>query len=259
MTPASFPTWLHSLAIVSLILGFICAIVIIVDEFRRPQHMWIMNVVWPLTALFGSVIWLAFYFAWGRGMTRERHQAMQRQQERKKREGSDPDGGMDMGTQPPFPVMVAKGASHCGAGCTLGDIVAEWLAFGIPAVAVAFGWHSLFDEKTFAVWILDYIVAFLLGVIFQYFTIKPMRDLSVGQGIVQALKADVLSISAWQIGMYGFMAIAQFAWLNPAYGHKAEVNSPEFWFVMQVAMLCGFVTSYPVNWFLLKAGVKEKM
>jgi hypothetical protein len=26
-----------------------------------------------------------------------------------------------------------------------------------------------------------------------------------------------------------------------------KVNSVEFWFMMQIAMLCGFVTSYPVN------------
>jgi hypothetical protein len=29
--------------------------------------------------------------------------------------------------------------------------------------------------------------------------------------------------------------------------------------MMQIAMLFGFVTSYPVNWWLLKAGLKEKM
>jgi len=29
--------------------------------------------------------------------------------------------------------------------------------------------------------------------------------------------------------------------------------------MMQIAMLCGFVTSYPVNWWLLRSGVKEKM
>jgi hypothetical protein len=86
-----------------------------------------------------------------------------------------------------------------------------------------------------------------------------MRDLSVKEGIVAALKADFSSISAWQIGMYGFMAFAQLAWFTPAFGGKAEVNTPEFWFVMQIAMLCGFVTSYPVNWILISVGLKEKM
>ena len=34
---------------------------------------------------------------------------------------------------------------------------------------------------------------------------------------------------------------------------------PEFWSTMQVAMIFGFLTSYPVNWWLLRSGLKEKM
>ena len=114
-------------------------------------------------------------------------------------------------------------------------------------------------KKTFADWIFDFLLAFLFGVAFQYFTIKPMRDLSVKEGILQALKADAASISAWQIGMYGVMALIQFALWRPLYGAIAQPTSPEFWFAMQIAMLGGFATAYPVNALLLKAGVKEAM
>jgi hypothetical protein len=55
------------------------------------------------------------------------------------------------------------------------------------------------------------------------------------------------------------MALAQLAWLKPSFGGEAAVNTPEFWFVMQIAMLCGFVTAYPVNWILIRVGVKEAM
>ena len=233
MAPVHFPAWLHTLAIVSLALAATCATVIVVDEIRRPQKMWIMNLVWPLAALFGSAAWLALYFA------------------ASKRKG-------DRG-ETPLALAVAKGASHCGAGCTLGDIIAEWLAFGVPAIAVWLGWHSLFGEKLFAVWVLDYIVAFALGIAFQYFTIQPMRELSVKQGILQAIKADAASITSWQVGMYGLMALGQFVWFRPAYRGLAQVNTPEFWFLMQLAMLAGFATAYPVNWWLVKAGVKERM
>lgn len=234
----SFPAGLHLIAALSLVIAAVCAVVIIIDEIRRPQKMWIMNLVWPLTALFGSVLWLAAYFAWGRGPAE--HASKDK-------------------AKPPFPAMVFKGASHCGAGCTLGDIVVEWLCFAAPMIAVWFGWHSLFTEKSFAVWIPDFLLAFLFGVAFQYFTIKPMRDLSPGQGIVAALKADIASISAWQIGMYGVMALIQFGWFRSAFGGIASVASPEFWFAMQIAMLGGFLTSYPVNWLLIRAGWKEKM
>ncbi len=39
--------WLHGLAWVALVAGLLSALVIVADELRRPQHMWIMNVVWP--------------------------------------------------------------------------------------------------------------------------------------------------------------------------------------------------------------------
>lgn len=233
-TTVHFPAWLHLLATASLAVAGIFALLISLDELRRPQKMWIMNLVWPLTALFGSALWYWLYRRWGRT-------------------------GAASQEDTPFAIMVAKGASHCGAGCTLGDIIAEWLCFAAPAVAIWFGWHGWTEEKIFAVWIPDFLVAFGLGVLFQYFTIKPMRDLSVGQGIVQALKADIASISAWQVGMYGAMALIQFAWFRPAYGGTAEVATPEFWFAMQLAMLAGFATAYPVNWLLIRAGVKERM
>jgi len=147
----------------------------------------------------------------------------------------------------------------CGAGCTLGDLIAEWGSVVFPVVATWFGWHTLFREKTFAIWIPDFILAFLLGVVFQYFTIKPMRNLSPKDGLIAALKADAASISAWQLGMYGLMAAIQFGWYRHSFGASAPVASPEFWFAMQLAMLAGFATSYPVNWWLLRWGLKEAM
>jgi hypothetical protein len=241
VTP-TLPLWLHALALISLAVALVCALIIVADEFARPQHMWVMNLVWPLCALFGSVIWLLFYFRYERGMPRG--------------DMSKPMQGM---IKPPFWAMAMTSASHCGAGCTLGDIIAETLAFFVPAVALAFGWKSIFAEKMFAVWVLDFVFAFVIGIGFQYFTIKPMRHLSAREGLIEALKADTATITAWQIGMYGFMALAQFGWFARAYGAPLQINRPEFWLIMQIAMLCGFVTSYPVNWLLLKAGIKEGM
>ncbi|WP_442879793.1 DUF4396 domain-containing protein, partial [Cetobacterium sp.] len=36
-------------------------------------------------------------------------------------------------------------------------------------------------------------------------------------------------------------------------------TTPEFWFMMQIAMCCGFLTAYPVNWWLVKKGIKMGM
>lgn len=242
------PTWLHDLSIAYLALGGLCAAVLAADLVVYPQHMWIMNVVWPVTALFGTVPVLLVYLADGRLAERRRAEAaMERGEEMPSRRLT------------PFPFMVANGSLHCGSGCTLGDIIAEWLAFAFPAIAVAFGWHGIFGVKMFAVWIFDYIVAYAFGIVFQYFTIAPMRGLSLGPGLLAAVKADTLSLTAWQVGMYGFMAIAYFAIFRAGLGVTLETNTVEFWFMMQIAMICGFMTAYPVNWWLIRTGIKERM
>ena len=193
--------------------------------------MWIMNVVWPMTGLYGGLLTVAGYYAYGKATTRQHARA------------ANEDGeGMSTMTHTPFPAVIGKAATHCGAGCTLGDICAEWLAFAFPALAVWFGWKSVFADRIFAVWVLDYVFAFGFGIAFQYFTIKPMRGLTPCQGIVAAVKADTLSLTAWQVGMYGFMAIAHFWIFGSLLGVRLDVDSIEFWFMMQIAMLFGFVT-----------------
>jgi len=241
------PDWFHWLAIASLALALLCAGSIAIHETRNPQHMWIMNLVWPLVALFGSVIALWAYYRYGLLAT---HKAMAEASKRKDKPAND---------RKPFAASVAVAASHCGSGCALGDLVAEFVALAFPAVAVAFGWHWLFAEKIFAVWVLDFILAFGFGIAFQYFTIAPMRGLGLRDGLIAAAKADTLSLTAWQVGMYGLMAIAQFWLFRSVFGVNVDAGMPEFWFAMQVAMIAGFVTAYPVNWWLLRAGLKEKM
>jgi hypothetical protein len=229
------PPWFHVLAIGMLAAGALIAAGISADEMRHPQPMAIMNLVWPLCALFGTIFVLAGYLAYGRAHKRGKHRAT------------------------PFAATVGIGAAHCGAGCTLGDITAEWLAYLAPGVAIAFGWQSLFADRLFAVWILDFIVAFGFGIAFQYYAIVPMRKLSLRARLIAALKADALSLMAWQTGMYALMAFAQFYLFRRVPGARLEVDSPEFWFMMQIAMICGFLTSYPVNWWLIRAGIKEAM
>jgi hypothetical protein len=243
-----FPPWLQSLCTVTLAAGALCALILLVDTLRHPPRMAIMGFVWPLCALFGTVLVLLLYFMYGR------------ETEPPSKQATHEDERVSVSSRPqPYAITVAKGTLHCGAGCTLGDIVAEWLAFLIPPVALAFGWGSLFSQKMYSVWIFDFLLAFGFGVIFQYFAIVPMRKLSPMKGIVAALKADSLSLISWQIGMYCLMAALQFGVFKHFFGHEAPVYSVEFWGAMQAAMLAGFATSYPMNWWLIRIGIKEGM
>lgn len=213
------PQWLELLAIASLAAAAGSALVVAVDlAAGRRQKMRIMNLVWPLTALYAGP--LAVWAYWRVGRRR---------------------------VDKPFWQQVALGATHCGSGCTLGDVVAEWFTFFVPL--------TLFGTTVFATWAIDYVLAFAFGIAFQYFTIAPMRGLSLTEGLRAAVKADALSLTAWQIGMYGWMAIAIFGISD----HELDKTGPVFWFMMQLAMLAGFATSYPVTWWLLRRGVKEAM
>ena len=145
------PQWLHVISVASLAAGFAIAILIALDEVRHPQHMWIMNLVWPICALFGTVFVLGAYLAYGQAHPHRRSHV-------------------------PFAVTVGIGAAHCGSGCTLGDLIAEWLAYFYPAAAIIFGWQLLFAERMFAVWILDFILAFGFGIVFQYYAIVPNAE-----------------------------------------------------------------------------------
>lgn len=226
--------WLTSLAWVSLGLGFASAIVIVLDLLNRPQRMWIMNLVWPITALYSGPLGLWAYYCMGRETTHQHSMAMHH-------------GAAGHGTRKPFWQQVVVATTHCGSGCTVGDIAAEWMMLATPFV--------LFGRRLYAAWLVDFLWAYALGIVFQYFTIAPMRQVSLGKGILAAVRADTFSLIAWQVGMYGWMAVAVFLLFH----HEFSPTDPVFWFLMQLGMLWGFLTSYPINWWLLKKGWKETM
>jgi hypothetical protein len=56
--------------------------------------------------------------------------------------------------------------------------------------------------------------------------------------------------------MYGWMALVYFKLFPHPHLHP---NQAAYWLLMQIAMICGFVTALPVNWLLVKIGWKETM
>jgi hypothetical protein len=149
--------------------------------------------------------------------------------------------------------QVALSVFHCGAGCTLGDVLGEWGLFALGGAAASFVGGSEFATKL----LVDFALAYLFGIFFQYFTIVPMRGLSPREGIFAAMRADTISIAAFEIGMFAWMAVTHFL-LFPN-SQLLRPNTALFWFMMQIAMVIGWATSYPANVWLLRKGWKEKM
>ncbi|RAP57371.1 DUF4396 domain-containing protein [Oleiagrimonas sp. MCCC 1A03011] len=228
------PSWLILLAECSLGLAIACAVWIAWDIVRGyRQHMAIMNLVWPITALYAGPLAVWSYLRVGR-----------RHSPRGRREAEDR-GKADR--EPGRLQHAALAATHCGSGCTLADLLIESALIALPL--------TLFGSEVAAAWTLDYMFAFAIGIAFQYFSIRPMSDEPPMAVLKAAVKADALSLTSWQIGMYGWMAIALFV-LFPAGLPKTGAM---FWFMMQIAMLAGFATAMPVNAWLLKRGIKEPM
>ncbi len=101
----------------------------------------------------------------------------------------------------------------------------------------------------------DYVAAYVLGIVFQYFTIAPMRGISGAKGIWAAMKADTLSLTAFEIGLFGWMALTHYVFFKP----ELSVGTWTYWFMMQIGMMIGYFTAYPMNGWLIRHGIKEAM
>lgn len=221
------PHWLLVLALVWLGICCLTALVVLAHELMcRPPVMTAMYWVWPINALYLGPLALWAYLSLGQQPAREKERA---------------------GHPQPFWQSTFKAATHCGAGCTLGDLIAEWGVFivGATLAARAF-WPEIMG---------DYLLAYTLGIVFQFATIARMRHLGLKDGLIAAVKADTLSLTAFEVGLFAWMALSAFVFFHPA----LKPTDPEFWFMMQVGMLLGFATAYPMNWWLLKQGLKETM
>ncbi len=267
---------INYVSIVILLLAVILTVFVLLDLKRHPQPMKIMDIVWPLTILWSSFLGFFAYIAFGRMKSKKAMkmnmpgdgdmQGMKMDMSGNK--GSMPNmkmsmadkhpdmakmkmdmSGMKMDMPPrPFWQKIALSTFHCGAGCTLADIIGESLG---TQFLLAMNASGIINQ-----WILDFILALLIGALFQFFAIRPMmHSASIFHVFGRALRIDFLSLTSWQVGMY----LCSYLILNVLFHGTVPHSSPIFWFAMQLAMLVGFVCAYPMNWFLVSRGIKPAM
>lgn len=272
------PVWLTVVAWLYLSVCFCCAGIIAYDIAfnRRRQPMGVMNFVFPITALYFGPFALALYWRWGRAATRTTMASMSMsraavssaavasagdgmqmhsgQSAYDEMAGAAAPGGAGEPAPPgerarPWWVTMAIEVSHCGSGCTLGDVISElaifWLALTIAGVTLGAEYAG------------DYIFALVFGIIFQYFAIAPMRGLGLKDGLIAAAKADFISLTAFEVGLFGWMAVMAFV-LFPA-PHHLTPSSAAYWLLMQIGMIIGYFTSWPANVWLVNRGIKVPM
>ena len=182
---------LNLIAVFLVCSGIGIAVHIAIDLTHRPQSMKIMNAVWILSALWGSYLALWAYNKFGRSSPMKAEDDgmkmdMSGMKDMSDMKGMDMSGmkdnmEMDMamqgemsmqGMQRPYWQSVALSALHCGAGCTLADIIGEWFTNYVPVTVAG--------------------------------------SQLLGNALARAFKADFFSLLSWQVGMYGWMAIVYF-------------------------------------------------
>ncbi|WP_423821118.1 DUF4396 domain-containing protein [Salinisphaera sp. SPP-AMP-43] len=235
---------LTTLSWIVIALGILTALAIAADIYRQPQHMSVMNVTWPITGLYFPVVGWWIYKVMGQPDGMPDHSAHSGQPH----DHGDDSGGCGHHHAPkPKWQSVFVGVTHCGGGCTLGDSVA------IPIVALT--GFTVAGSVLLGHFAAEFVAAYLFGILFQFLPAMSMGESNPLKALVQAVKADTLSLLSFQIGMYGWMALASLVLLP----QEPHAGSAVFWFMMQIAMVIGFATAYPANWWLINRGIKHGM
>ncbi|CAK3766385.1 hypothetical protein AC578_6886 [Lecanosticta acicola] len=151
----------------------------------------------------------------------------------------------DRGSERPMFATLTVAVCHCGAGCVLGDIIGEWLVYGTNT--------RIDGEMLWPAYLIDFAFAIALGLVFQYFSIAPMSGEYGPKTLYRAAKADFFSLLFFEIGLFAWMASFQIA----IFHYKLEMNTVTYWWLMQIGMFFGHWTAVPINWWLIKTGVKE--
>jgi hypothetical protein len=130
--------------------------------------------------------------------------------------------------------------------CVAGDGV------GILAGAVI---SSVLGISGMAEMILEYILGFAFGwTIFQALFMRDMAGGSYLGALKSTFMSELLSMNLLMAGMMPTMMILR------RYVPAADNPlTPNFWFVMSMSLLVGFIIAYPMNWWLVANHLKHGM
>ena len=130
--------------------------------------------------------------------------------------------------------------------CVAGDGV------GILAGAVIASFFHLSKMTDIA---LEYLLGFSFGwTIFQALFMRDMAGGSYRRSLTSTFIPELLSMNCLMAGMVPTMILAKH--FAPASNDPAGTA---FWFVMSMALLVGFITAYPMNWWLVSNHMKHGM
>lgn len=102
---------------------------------------------------------------------------------------------------------------------------------------------------------LEYALGFGFGwSIFQALFMRDMAGGSYLRALRRAFLPELLSMNCLMAGMVPVATLA-----TKMYPASHDPSGPAFWFVMSMALLVGFITAYPMNWWLVSRHMKHGM
>lgn len=138
--------------------------------------------------------------------------------------------------------QVLGSTMHCVAGDGIGIIAGAAIGAGL---AISF-WPDF---------LLEYTVGFGFGwAFFQAFAMRDMAGGSYLASLKMTFLPELLSMNLLMAGMLLTSRIGM--------GHVAQGENParpQFWFIMSMALIVGFVCAYPINWWLVANHMKHGM
>jgi hypothetical protein len=190
------------------------------DLFTRTPEMKVMKWGWVLVALYTGPVALAVYWFSCR----------------------EPAPGTHETFVAPLWKQSVGSTIHCLAGDATGIIVAASITL---ALKLPTGVDSM----------VEYGAGFGFGLlVFQALFMKDVLGGTYGQAVRKTWLAEWLSMNAVMSGMIPVMII-----LMSRHMRAMEPSSGRFWAVMSLACLVGAVLAYPINWWLVKHGLKHGM
>ena len=221
------PGWLTVVSWAFVALALLCAAAILYDVYgrgyRQPNSL--MNVVWPITALYFGPLALPAYYRWGR----PRSEKWQREH------GFAPEKSL--------PVAAATGGIPGGAASAVGHVI------GVPLVVLT--GLTIAGQSLWVMILVIAVIATALLFVFEYFfSTVPTRGLSSGEGLAVALLIALVTVLAFDVGMGGWMLVMHYLLFMP------PLTDVTFLFLMQVGLILGFLTGYPAVLWLVRRGIK---
>lgn len=227
---SAIPTWVTLLAWIYTSAGLLFAAWILVDTYvgGYRQRVRGMELVWPITAVWSGPLGLWAYYRWGRPATPKWQS----------RHGSTPELSM--------PARVAVETIPGGAASFVGHAIA------VPIVALT--GMTIAGEHVWPMILLIAVFALPLLITFEYhaLTVTMGSQTSAGKRLRVATMISVLAVLAFDLGMGATMLFVAFVL---GYPHA----SMAFWLVMWGGITLGFLTAYPMVWWLLARGTPQKV